>query len=80
MKNGCKNFVLTNEGYIKKFPGIEITQLDENIFKISHLFLIKIIIYFLNIDTNNYGMDINAKSNQVDKPLLHKYLSGRPRK
>ena len=30
MKNGDKNFVLTNEGYINKFLGIEVTQLDDN--------------------------------------------------
>ena len=29
MKNGDKNFVLTNEGDINKFLGIEITQLDD---------------------------------------------------
>ena len=29
---------------------------------------------------NDYGMDKNAKSTPVGKPLLHKYLSGKPRK
>ena len=79
MKNVCDNFVLTNEGDIKNF-GIEITQLDENIFKISQHFLIDRIISFLNTDKNNYGMDTNSKSTPVGKPLIHKDLSGKPRK
>ena len=56
----------------KKFLGNEINQLDEKIFKISHYFLIYIIIYFLNVNTNNYSMDTNAKSTPVDKPLPYK--------
>ena len=35
MNNKDKNFVLTNEGDINKFLGIEITQFDDKIFKIS---------------------------------------------
>ena len=38
MKNGDKNFALTDEGDINKFLGIEITQLDDKIFKISQLY------------------------------------------
>ena len=71
MKYVSKNFVLTDEGDINKFLGIEITQLDDKRFKISQPFLIDRIISFLNIDTNDYGMDTNAKSTPVGKPLLH---------
>ena len=35
---------------------------------------------FLNINTNDYGMDMNAKSTPVGKPLLSKDLSGKLRK
>ena len=35
MNNGDENFVLTNKGDINKFLGIEITQLDDKILKIS---------------------------------------------
>ena len=76
MKYGSENFVLTDEGDINKFLGIEITQLDDKRFKISQPFLIDRILSFLNIDTNEYGMDTNAKSTPVGKPLLHKDLSG----
>ena len=80
MKYGSEKFVLTGEGDINKFLGIEMTQLDDKRFKISQPFLINRILSFLNIDTNEYGMDTNAKSTLVGKPLLHKDLSGKPRK
>ena len=35
MKGGPEKFILTDKGDINKFIGIKITQLDENIFKIS---------------------------------------------
>ena len=38
------------------------------------------IIYFLNINTNNYGTNTNSKSTRVGKPPLNKYLSGKPRR
>ena len=76
----AKNFVLTNEEDIKKFLGIETTQLDDNRFKISQPFMIDRIISYLNIDTNEYGMYTDNKSTPVEKPLLNKYILGKPRK
>ena len=80
MKNGSEKFVLTDEGDMKKLIGIEITHIDEKILKVSQPFLIGIIIYLLNIETNDYDVDTTAKSTLVGKPLLHKDLSGKPRK
>ena len=80
MEVGPKLFTLTNEGDIDKFFGIEINHLDEKRFKISQPFLIDRIISFLNIDTNDFGLGTNSKLTPVDKPLLHKDLSGKPRK
>ena len=40
MKTGKENFVLTDEGDINEFLGIEITQLDDKRFKVSQPFLI----------------------------------------
>ena len=71
MKNGSEKFVFTDEGDINKFLIIEITHIDEKIFKVLQPFLIGNIISLLNIDTKNYGMDTNAKSTPVGKPLLH---------
>ena len=80
IKNGCEKFLLTDEGDKDKFLGIKISQQYEMISKTSHTFLIDRIIYFLIINTNNYGMHSNAKSTLVGKPLIQKYLSGKPSK
>ena len=71
---------MTDEGDINNFLGIEITQLDKKIFKISQPFLIDRIISFLNIDRNDDGMETNTKSTTVGKPLLQKDFSIKPRK
>ena len=60
-KSGSENFVFKDEGDMNKFLGIEITQLDNKISKISQPFLIGIITSFLNIDKNDYGTEMNAK-------------------
>ena len=80
MEVGPEKSALTDKGDINKFLGIEITHLDENVFKISLPFMIDRIISFLNIDTNEYGIGANFKSTPVGKPLLHRDLSGKPRK
>ena len=60
MKNRDKNFVLTDEGHINKFPGIEITQLDDKISKISQPYLTDRRIYFLKINANDHNVETNA--------------------
>ena len=80
MKNRDKKFVLTDEGDINKFLGIEITQLDDKKFKISEPYLTDQIISFLKIDTIDHKVETNEKSTPVGKPLLHKDLSGNTRK
>ena len=80
MKNGPEKFVLTDEGDINKFLGIEITHIGEKIFKVSQHLLIDRIISLLNMATDDYGMETNAKSTPVDKPLFHKDLFGKPHK
>ena len=77
---GPENFTLNDEGDIDKLLGIEINHLGEKRFKISQPFMIDIIISFLNIYTNEFGLRTNSKSTPVGKPLLHKDLSGKPRK
>ena len=80
MKNRDKNSISTDKGDINKFPGIEITQLDDNIFKIFQPYLTHRIIFFLKTDTNDHNVETNANSTPVGKPLLHKNLSVKPRK
>ena len=79
-KNRDENFVLTNEGDINKFLVIEMTQIDDKRLKISQPYLIDRIISFLKIYANDHNVETNAKSTPVGKPLLHKDLSGKPRK
>ena len=80
MEVGLENFMLTDDGDIDKFLGIEVNNLDERRFKISQTFMIDRIISFLNIDTNDFGLGTNSKSTPVGKPLLHKQLYGKPHK
>ena len=80
MKTVKENFVLTDEGDINKFLGTEITQLDDKRFKVSQPFLVDWIVNFLNINTNDYGMETNTKPTPVGKYLIHKDLAGKPRK
>ena len=80
MKNGPERFVLTEEGDINKSIGIEITHIDEKRFKVSQPLIIDKIIYLLDIEKNDYGVDTNAKLTPVGKPLSQKDLSGKPRK
>ena len=71
---------MTNEGGINKFLRVEITQLDNKIFKISQPYLTDQIISFLDIDANDHNIETNEKSTPVGKPLLRKDLSGKLRK
>ena len=80
MQVGPEKFTLTDEGEIDKFLGIEITHLDDKRFKTSQPFLIDIIVAYLNIDSNEYGIGTNSQSTPVGKPLMHKDLSRKPRK
>ena len=80
MKNGDENFVLTDEGDINKFLGVEITQLEDKRFKISRPYLTDQIISFLDIDANDHNVENNEKSTPVGNPLLHKDLAGKLRK
>ena len=80
MQTGRDNFVLTDEGNIDKFLGIEITQIDAKRFKVTQPFLTDQIISFLGIDINDYEMETHPKPTPVGKPLLHKDLTGKPRK
>ena len=80
MKEGNENFVLTDEGDIDKFLGIEITQLDKNRFKISQPYLIDRIVSLLNLNQDDLGYQTNPKATPVGKPVLNKDLAGKPRK
>ena len=72
--------MLTNEGNIDKFLGIEITQLDAKRSKVTQLFSTDQTISCLGVDTNNFGMETNPKQTPIGKPLPNKDLTETPQK
>jgi hypothetical protein len=80
MQNGPENFILTDEGDIDKFLGIEIEYLDSNRFELKQPFLIERICRTLGLIDNDWDVAANTKSTPVGKPLLNKDLNGKPRK
>ena len=61
MQNGLENFVLTNEGSIDKFLGIEIKHLGWQEFEISQLFLLDLILSFLQLEHNGFETNSHDK-------------------
>jgi len=80
MQKGPENFILTDEGEIDKYLGIEITQLDGKRFQMAQPFLIDRIVSFLGLTDNEFDVATNKRATPVGKPLLHKDLEGKPRK
>ena len=80
MHNGPENFVLTDEGDVNKFLGIEITEHEDSSFELSQPFMIDRILSFLGLCHNEFETDTKSKSTPVAKGLLHRDLAGKPRK
>ena len=80
MQNGPEGFILTDEGNIDKFLGIEIRHLESNKFEIAQPFLIDRIVTFLGLENNEFDVSSNSRPTPVGKPVLHKDLEGKPRK
>ena len=80
MKDGPEKFILTDEGDVNKFLGIEISQIDNSSFELSQPFLIDRIVTFLGLSNNEFDTDANPSSTPVAKGLLHRNLAGKLRK
>jgi hypothetical protein len=80
MKDGPEGYVLTDEGDINKFFGIDIKEITKNNFESSQPFLIKGIVNLLGIGQNEFDVHTNTKITPVSKPLLNKDLEGKLRK
>jgi hypothetical protein len=80
MQHGKENFILTDEGNINKFLGIEIVQHDPNTFELVQPFLINQILHFLGLCHNEFKTDANYCSIPVAHGLLHCNLAGKPQK
>ena len=80
MKNGSENFILTDEGNIDKFLGIDIKNYEDGRFELTQPFLIERIVKFLGLSDNDFNVDTSSKPTPVGKPVLNKDLEGKPRK
>ena len=80
MKDGPENFVLTDEGEVDKFRGIEITKHEESSFELSQPFLIERILRVLGLFDNEFKVDANPAMTPTFQSLLHRDLAGKPRR
>jgi hypothetical protein len=80
MKDGPKEYVLTDEGDINKFRGIEIKEITRNKFELSQPFLNERIVNLLGLGHNEFDVQTKTKITPVGKPLLNKDLEGKPHK
>ncbi len=80
MQQGSENFVLTDEGSIDKFLGIEIKRHGKQEFEISQPFLIDRILAPLQLEHNGFETDSNDKLMPAAPQILNKDLMGKPQK
>jgi len=79
MQHGPENFILTDEGDIDKFLGIEIKHRGLGEFELAQPFLIDRILSFLGLESNGYETSTNDRSTPANA-VLNKDLEGKPRK
>jgi hypothetical protein len=79
MHTGPENFILTDEGNVNRFLGIEITKLGPDSFGLSQPFIIDCLLQFLGLCNNKFENNANPSSTPVVKGLLHRDLAGKPR-
>ena len=80
MQHGKEKFVLTDEGDIDKFLGIEITHRENGEFEMSQPFLIDQILKFLQLEDNGWETSTKGSTTPAAAQILNKDLSGMPRK
>ena len=80
MKTGPENFVLTDEGDVDKFLGIEITKHEGSSFELSQPYLIERILRLLGLLDNDFKVDTNPAMTPAFQSLLHRDLAGKPRR
>ena len=80
MQHGKEKFVLTDEGDIDKFLGIEITHRENGEFEMSQPFLIDRILKFLQLEDNGWETSTKGSTTPAAAQILNKDLSGKPRK
>ena len=74
--DGKEGFVLTDDGNLARFLGVEIGDKDDGSFHMTQPHLIQRILELCGIKPS----EVNKRDSPASKPLLHKDLSGHPRK
>ena len=69
-----KNYILTDEGSLTKYLGVDVKYKENNCFEIVQPFLIQRVIDLLGITAND--SNCNSRPTPAVKPLLHKDLDG----
>ncbi len=72
MQHGSENFVLTDEGSIDKFLGIEIKRLGRQEFEISQPFLVDQILSLLQLEHNGFETNSHDKLTPAATQILNK--------
>jgi hypothetical protein len=80
MQTGSENFILTDEGSIDKFLGIDIKRLGKKEFEISQPFLVNRILQLLDLDHGTTNSKCNEKFTPAASQVLNKDTLGKPRK
>eukprot|EP00957_Ditylum_brightwellii_P115115 8779500-Ditylum_brightwellii.AAC.1 len=80
MKHGPKNFVLTDEGDINKFLGIEITDRCGVKFEMLQPHLINRILRVLGLESHGFETTANYRLTPAASQILNKDLNGEPHK
>ena len=78
---GEEKFILTDEGDIDKFLGIEIKHYDDGSFELTQPHLIQRIVSELGLgDDNKWGQAAKSRATPSEKAILSKDSNGSPRK
>ncbi|KAL7496856.1 hypothetical protein ACHAWT_005049 [Skeletonema menzelii] len=73
-------FILTDEGSIDKFLGVEIVDRGKGQFEMKQPFLIDRIVRELGLKDTNFDCHVNEKKTPANTVLLNRDLDGKPRK
>ena len=76
MMNGKEGFVLTYDGDLARFLGVEIEYCKDGTINMTQPHLIQRILSLCGVKSN----EVNGRDNPVAKPILHKDLAGLKRK
>ena len=75
LQHGEENYILTDEGEIEKYLGVEIIKSKDGTMELRQPFLIDRCLEAMQVDSK-----MNIKKTPSTKPLLHKNKDGDPRK